>query len=849
MGLLSRSLGRIAHFSAGHPKAILGSALIVTLASVLLLLRLEVQTNLRALVPEDLKAVREHRNLIEDFGRGQFLLVVVETPPDIPLRKYAPYIRRLKKELKAPTPRSRERLEVSRGDLKKIGAYLREHGLLLLDPAHLDSLNALLDPQSIERTLAKYGFFRSIPWGGRFDPLGIIPFIKESFLPFESIDLDPNGEFFFFKDKDTAFFFTGTGATAGHTRKTKEFLKRARQVEKEVWHRFSPPPKWYRAKSKAAKLAPPVISYTGMPIFLLENKEILTRTLIVNLSLTLLGIALLFYLFFRSLRSLLLAYIPLSLGLLFSFGFASLTVGSLNILTIGVGGILIGLGIDFPSYLLNRFYRRREEGQNLREALVATWTDTGSSVFFGALTTSAAFFLMTAAKFQAFRELGLIAGSGILFTLLSVLILLPALITWIDPKLRGKAIRKYPEGFILFPIKKPRATLVTCLVLFFGFGIFLTQFRLTSPLQEAHQAFAALDSPSVNTFEKISAHLGANLLAFPMMVQQDTLQAALEINEQLARQLGAYRQQGFIAAYDTLARWLPSEARQEQSLDKLQNYPNLNPDQFTKNYTVAMPSLRFKTLSGHDKYRESIAKALAHPQKTDLKKLQALAPGDFLDHYIKTGKDSTKITTYIYLPADLDYPTAKEEFLEELQESKLYRSGKVSHPSEENILNDLKKMMMKDLLWLGIAVFLAIFTILWIFFRSLKMTLLGLTPVILGGLGALGSYTLLVGPFSLVNFLWIPIYIGLAIDDVIHLGNHLLKPDGTLAGALRKTGGAIVFTSLATMVGFGSLGLVEVPMIQKAGIFIVLAMGWELLASLFLFPALLDFFKIKSKMG
>ncbi|MDX1387496.1 MAG: MMPL family transporter, partial [bacterium] len=514
-----------------------------------------------------------------------------------------------------------------------------------------------------------------------------------------------------------------------------------------------------------------------------------------------------------------------------------LTVGSLNILTITLGGILIGLGIDFPTYLLNRYYQHRESGKEVMKSLALTWATTGRTVAFGGLTTSAAFLLMMGANFKAFQELGLTAGLGILITLAAVLVLLPAFLVWGDGKGTGKEIRQYPRVLRHFPLFHPKTSLILCLILFIGFGFFLTRFRWQPMNQEVHRSLSEMNSPSVQAFQRFSKMLEVSLLPVPLMVEQTDLQKALEQNEELAKALQKYQSEGLVAAYESLSRILPSEKRQDALQIKLKDYPALNAEEFYRVYTTSLPENKFRGLLGHQNYRKFVTELLQDPQKLNIKNVRDGDLKMLLDKYLDQSEESYTIKTYVYLPPEQDYFTAQERFFQALEQEPISQRGQVIHSVRDKIYRQIFPKIVKDLEWLGIGVFLVVFTLVWIYFRSLKQSLISLLPMALGLVAAIGSYTLLVGPFSLSNFLWFPIYLGLAVDDVIHLGSHFHEPMGSLENTLQRTGGAIVFTSLATMLGFGSMALVDYPIVQQAGLFICLAMFWDLVASLVFLPA------------
>ena len=141
------------------------------------------------------------------------------------------------------------------------------------------------------------------------------------------------------------------------------------------------------------------------------------------------GVALLFIIAFQGVVKPLLAIFCLLLGLSWTMGFTTLTIGHLNILSVVFTTILIGLGIDFGIHFLGRFKEERQQGKEILPALQKTLQGTGKGNFSGAITTAIAFGAMVLTDFIGIVELGWIAGWGILFCMVAMLLVLPALIT------------------------------------------------------------------------------------------------------------------------------------------------------------------------------------------------------------------------------------------------------------------------------------------------------------------------------------------------------------------------------------------------------------------------------------
>lgn len=133
----------------------------------------------------------------------------------------------------------------------------------------------------------------------------------------------------------------------------------------------------------------------------------------------------------------LMATICLLAGICYTLGFATLTVGRLNILSITLVPVLIGLAIDYGVHLIFRYEEEIRHGQSCRSAIGKALGFTGIGVITNALTIAGAFYCMLLTDFKGVREMGLIAGSGVLVCLVPMLTLLPLLLVRGCPDERG----------------------------------------------------------------------------------------------------------------------------------------------------------------------------------------------------------------------------------------------------------------------------------------------------------------------------------------------------------------------------------------------------------------------------
>jgi hypothetical protein len=182
------------------------------------------------------------------------------------------------------------------------------------------------------------------------------------------------------------------------------------------------------------------ILLTGIPV--LENDEMRRSQQDSSLAgiVSFLGVGLLLFIGLRGVTHPVLGLLTLAIGMAWSFGFATLVVGHLNILTVSFASIVIGLGNDFAIHLLSRYLDLRHHGLDLRHALVESSGSIGPGIVTGAITTALAFFCASFTPFLGVAELGVIAGGGIVLCTLATFTALPAMVALTDRRTEEKAL-------------------------------------------------------------------------------------------------------------------------------------------------------------------------------------------------------------------------------------------------------------------------------------------------------------------------------------------------------------------------------------------------------------------------
>jgi predicted RND superfamily exporter protein len=105
----------------------------------------------------------------------------------------------------------------------------------------------------------------------------------------------------------------------------------------------------------------------------------------------------------------------------------------LNILNVAVGAIAIGLGLDYPIHLIERFMEERKKGRQPPEATATALGTMGPHILASALTTVMGFGAACVLALPMAVSFGILTGSAITLVYLASMLVLPMLLVrWGD---------------------------------------------------------------------------------------------------------------------------------------------------------------------------------------------------------------------------------------------------------------------------------------------------------------------------------------------------------------------------------------------------------------------------------
>jgi predicted RND superfamily exporter protein len=100
----------------------------------------------------------------------------------------------------------------------------------------------------------------------------------------------------------------------------------------------------------------------------------------------------------------------------------------LTIATIALGAMILGLGVEYGSFITERIIEEKKKQGSIEEGLREAVPTTGLAILGSSTTTVVGFSALLVASISFIRDLGLTLSLGITLTLVSALVITPAMI-------------------------------------------------------------------------------------------------------------------------------------------------------------------------------------------------------------------------------------------------------------------------------------------------------------------------------------------------------------------------------------------------------------------------------------
>jgi len=171
----------------------------------------------------------------------------------------------------------------------------------------------------------------------------------------------------------------------------------------------------------------------------------MTQSQLIGLATTIVAVAILVMILMGSVVAGLIAAIPLILTVAFSMGIMAYTGQPLDMMTLMVSVVAVGIGVDYSIHFISRFRSEYRKDRDAERALQKTIQTTGRGITYNALTVALGFFILIFASFKGIRTFGWQIALTMGISALSAISIIPAILVQQKPKFLSKAPWGHPR--------------------------------------------------------------------------------------------------------------------------------------------------------------------------------------------------------------------------------------------------------------------------------------------------------------------------------------------------------------------------------------------------------------------
>lgn len=170
------------------------------------------------------------------------------------------------------------------------------------------------------------------------------------------------------------------------------------------------------------------VQITGMPYVNAQLDSSLVRSQLTSLLLAVILVILLVSLIFRSFVEGLFASTPIIATIVIMYGIMGLTGIPLNVVTVLVASVAMGIGIDYSIHYISNFNQALEASGSISDAVRSTIMVSGKAIFINFISVSAGFIVLIFSDLMPMVYFGILIALSMLGSAMGALTLLPAII-------------------------------------------------------------------------------------------------------------------------------------------------------------------------------------------------------------------------------------------------------------------------------------------------------------------------------------------------------------------------------------------------------------------------------------
>ncbi len=561
--------------------------------------------------------------------------------------------------------------------------------------------------------------------------------------------------------------------------------------------------------------------YFGGVIIAVANARQIKNDIQVTVSISLTVLMLILIVFYKKLTIPIVLFVPTIIGGLLAGVFLFLVRDKISAISLGLGSVLLGITIDYSLHILTHL----RNNNNVK----GLYKDVAQPILMSSLTTALAFLCLLFINSQALQDLGIFAAVSVLGSSVFALVFIPQVYKITDAKQKKSTVLDKVAKFQFHKSKLSLGILFVLLIIsFFTYNKVIFNKDLTK--------LNFMPSDMISSEAKLNKLINFSSKSLYISTFSNNKEDALKVNDKVFKQLKTLKEENKIYNFSSIGALVFSKKVQQQKIAVWNSFWNEETKWNTQNNLIESGSeLGFKPKT-FQKFYELLSKEFQPITLKDYQNIKTF----YVSDYISEAFDFTTVTSLVKV---------KEENLQEVLEIfkdqekvMLIDRRQINETFLGNLKNDFNKLIVYSLI--------AVVLILFLFYRSVSLTLITSIPIVFTWMLTIGVMGLFHIEFTIFNIIISSFIFGLGIDYSIFMTNALVKDYTYGTKEINTYKISIILSVITTVLGVGVLifakhpALYSISVVSLIGILITVFVAFTIQPLLFLV-----FIKDRAKRG
>lgn len=692
--------------------------------------------------------------------------------------------------------------------------YLSKSLPIYLEDEDYKAIDSLLTPEAVKASMERNAALVYSPMMGLSDLVARDPLGMKDVL-LGKVDKMKEGlggsysminQHFFTPDSALCIAFMSPGFASTDSKKSAKLVTEMEDVIKDF-----------------VELHPDVdIYYHGAPVQSVYNSRQTKKDLAYTLSVSMIFICIVICFCFKNWDTLPMLLLPVVYGAFFSLATLHMYQGSMSLLALGIGGVVLGVALSYCLHVLVH-YKYVSDPETVIK-------DQTTPVILGCLTTIGAFMSLMFTEASLLRDFGKFASLALVGTTFFSLVFLPHFFSVNRNKKNEKAFKKLEE-INSYPFEKKTWLIISILVV-----SIICLFTKSLVEFDTDLKNIGYNEPRVlESQELLADHSTKEYRTVYYATIDEDLDSALTFNKTLYAELENQKTNKKVSSYGNTASLFVTTKDQVRRIEKWNDFwygKDRRAEKLNKMMAAECPQYGFSM----DFFQPFWGMLNTHYEPTSLFESNAF-PSSLKSNMI----EKTDGKYILFTPVQLK-PDDKNEVTDRIVETEVSGARRFIIIDPFYYTNALVEIMNNDF---NVALFISsifVFLVLLISFRSTTLALIGFIPMSLSWYIVLGIMGILEIKFNLVNIVISTFIYGIGVDYSIFIMDGLLSNFRTKKQLLVYHKTAILFSAFVLIVGISSLLFATHPAMKSIGFSTLVGMSATVIIAYSLQPFLFYWF-------